>query len=81
MPKPASPEIPVAPLGCALALQHRLPEPGSPDEALLPPLSPCWKAALPLLREFTSDAARPCQPVWEALIPFVEGPAPSLSRP
>ena len=60
----------VPPLGCALAVQHRFPEPASPDDALLPPLSSCWKEALPLLREFTSDTARPCQPVLEALIPF-----------
>ena len=66
----------VLPLGCALALQHRLPEPASLDDALLPPLSPCWKEALPLLREFTADAAHPCQPVLEALVPFtVEAPA------
>jgi len=58
------------PLGCALALQHRFPEPASLDDALLPPLSSCWKEALPLLREFTADAARPCQPVLEALAPF-----------
>jgi hypothetical protein len=57
-------------LGCALAVQHRFPEPASLDDALLPPLSPCWKQALPLLREFTSDAARPCQALLEALAPF-----------
>jgi hypothetical protein len=60
----------VAPLGCALALQHRLPEPASPHDALLPPLSPCWKDALGLLRQFVADAARPCQPILEALAPF-----------
>jgi hypothetical protein len=60
----------VPPLGCALALQHRFPEPASLDDALLPPLSPCWKEALPLLREFAADPARPCQPLLEALTPF-----------
>jgi hypothetical protein len=65
------------PLGCALALQHRFPEPASLDDALLPPLSSCWKEALPLLREFTADAARPCQPVLEVLAPFAsEAQAP-----
>jgi hypothetical protein len=59
-------------LGCALALQNRLPEPASSEHALLPPLSSCWKEALPLLREFTSDLARPCQPVLNALLPFAE---------
>ena len=67
----------VPPLGCALALQHRFPEPASLDDALLPPLSPCWKEALPLLREFTTDAARPCQPVLEALAPFAEEAPPN----
>jgi hypothetical protein len=60
----------VAPLGCALALQHRFPEPASLDDALLPPLSPCWKEALPLLRAFTTDAARDCEALLEALAPF-----------
>jgi hypothetical protein len=60
----------VPPLGCALAIQHRFPAPASLDDALLPPLSPCWKAALPLLREFTADTARPCQALLEALAPF-----------
>jgi hypothetical protein len=58
------------PLGCALAIQHRFPEPASLDDALLPPLSPCWKEALPLLRAFTTDAARPCEGVLEALAQF-----------
>jgi hypothetical protein len=68
----------VPPLGCALALQHRFPEPGALDDALLPPLSSCWKEALPLLREFTTDAARPCQAVLEALAPFA-GEAQALA--
>jgi hypothetical protein len=62
----------VPPLGCALAVQNRFPEPASADHALLPPLSSCWKEALPLLRDFTSDPARPCLPVLEALAPLVE---------
>ena len=63
----------LAPLGCALALQHRFPEPASLADALLAPLSSCWKEALPLLREFTGDAARPCQAVLEALSQFTAG--------
>jgi hypothetical protein len=66
-------------LGCALALQHRFPEPASLDDALLPPLSPCWKEALPLLREFTTDSARPCQALLEALTPFAAEPPASSS--
>ena len=65
-------------LGCALALQHRFPEPASLDDALLPPLSSCWKEALPLLREFTIDAARPCQAVLEALVPFAGENSPTV---
>jgi hypothetical protein len=57
----------VAPLGCALALQHRFPQPASLNDALLPPLSPCWKDALGPLRQFVADAAHPCQPILEAL--------------
>jgi len=60
----------VPPLGCALAVQHRFPEPASHNDVLLPPLSSCWKEALPLLRAFTADAARPCQPVLAALAPL-----------
>ncbi|HOX55660.1 MAG TPA: DEAD/DEAH box helicase [Candidatus Paceibacterota bacterium] len=71
----------VPPLGCALAVQHRFPEPASPEHALLPPLSSCWKEALPLLREFTSDAARPCPPVLEALLPLAEYPSSNACRP
>jgi hypothetical protein len=62
----------VPPLGRALALQHRLPEPASLEDALLPPLSPCWKDALGLLRQFVADTAHPCQPILEALAPLVE---------
>ncbi len=58
------------PLGCALALEQRLPEPASVEDVLLPPLSPFWKEALPLLREFAGDEGRPCQPVLDALLPF-----------
>ena len=60
----------ILPLGCALAIEQRFPEPASLDDTLLPPLSPCWKEALPLLRGFAGDAARPCQPVLEALATF-----------
>ena len=58
------------PLGCALAIEKRFPEPTSLAGAFLPPLSSGWREALPLLREFTADAARPCPPVLQALVPF-----------
>ena len=50
------------------------PEPASLDDTLLPPLSHCWKEALPLLRQFSMDAARPCQAVLEALAKFDSKP-------
>jgi len=58
------------PLGCALAVENRLPEPAALKDLLLPPLSPCWQEALSLLRDFSGDPARPCQPVIEALDKF-----------
>ncbi|MBI3852027.1 MAG: DEAD/DEAH box helicase [Verrucomicrobia bacterium] len=54
-------------LGRALATEARLPEPATLDEALLPPLSHCWREALPLLRTFASDAAQSWRPMFEAL--------------
>ncbi len=54
-------------LSRAHAVQQRLPEPTLVSAAMLPPLSPSWKQALPLLREFTLDAAYPSKPVLEAL--------------
>jgi len=58
-------------LSRAHAVEQRLPEPALVNEAMLPPLSPCWKQALPLLRQFTVDAAHPCQPVLQALGAFI----------
>ena len=54
-------------LARALAIENRLPEPVSPDQALLPPLSVCWKDALTPLRQFTSDASAPWKPVADCL--------------
>jgi hypothetical protein len=58
------------PLGCALAVENRLPEPAALKDLLLPPISPCWQEALPLLRDLSANPARPCQPVLEALGKF-----------
>jgi hypothetical protein len=55
------------PLSCALAAEQRLPEPASVTDALLPPFSPLWNYALPVVREFVCNNARPCLPVLEAL--------------
>ena len=49
----------VAPLGCALAVENRLPEPASLQDALLPPLGLVWKDALSILRDFVQDASQP----------------------
>jgi hypothetical protein len=57
-------------LGCALAVENRLPEPAALKDLLLPPISPCWQEALPLLRDLSANPARPCQPVLEALGKF-----------
>ena len=57
----------VEPLGRALAVENRLPEPPSVEAALLPPLGTCWKGALPLLRTFLRDTSHTVPPVVSAL--------------
>jgi hypothetical protein len=57
----------IEPLGHALAVENRLPEPQSLEDALLPPLGPAWKEALPLVRNFLRDPAQPVRPVLNAL--------------
>jgi superfamily II DNA or RNA helicase len=57
----------VQPLACALAVENRLPEPASLDQALLAPISVCWKEALTPLREFTANAASPWKPVADRI--------------
>jgi superfamily II DNA or RNA helicase len=42
-------------LGRALAVESRMPEPASLDDALLPPLSHAWREALQPLRDFAAD--------------------------
>ena len=54
-------------LGRALAAEVRLPEPATLDDALLAPLSHCWREALTPLRGFAADAAQPWRPVMEKL--------------
>ena len=54
-------------LGRALAVETRLPEPASIEEALRPPLSHCWKDVLPVLRQFVSDSSASWQTAAEAL--------------
>ena len=55
------------PLGRALALEQRFPEPDALETLLLPPLAAAWREALPVLREYTADATKPLPPLLEAL--------------
>jgi hypothetical protein len=57
----------VEPLGCALAVENRLPEPPSLEDALLPPLGLAWNNALPLLRLFLRDTTHAIPPLVSAL--------------
>jgi hypothetical protein len=57
----------LVPLGRALAIENRLPEPGTPKQALVPPLAICWKDALAPLRQFSCDVAAPWRPLAESL--------------
>jgi hypothetical protein len=54
-------------LGRGLAVEGRLPEPAALDDALLPPLSHCWKEALSPLRAFVADTAGAWRPAADAL--------------
>jgi hypothetical protein len=55
------------PFGRALAVESRLPEPGSLEEALLAPLAQRWGAALLPLREFAEDTGSSWKPIAEHL--------------
>lgn len=57
----------VLPLGCALAVENRLPEPAQLEETLLAPLSNHWGDALLELRRLAQDPATPWKPVADAL--------------
>lgn len=57
----------VQPLARALAVENRLPEPATADQALQAPISPCWKEALAPLRQFAVEAAAPWRPVADCL--------------
>jgi len=57
----------VLPMGCALAVENRLPAPASMQQALLPPLGLAWKDALAVLRSWVEDAAQPVAPALAAM--------------
>lgn len=54
-------------LGGAMAIEQRLQDPATLDDALRPPLSHSWKNALGLLRDFVADASQPWRPVLGAV--------------
>jgi hypothetical protein len=53
----------IEPLGRALAVENRLPEPECLEEALLPPLNSAWQGALTQLRAFLRNTSHPIAPV------------------
>jgi superfamily II DNA or RNA helicase len=57
----------VLPLGCALAVENRLPEPASVQDALLPPMGLVWKDTLSILRDFVQDDSQPVAAAAAAL--------------
>lgn len=54
-------------LAKAMAVESRLPEPPTLEDALLPPLSHQWKESLDLIKGFIADANCPWQPLVNAL--------------
>jgi hypothetical protein len=60
-------------LGRALAVESRLPEPGSLDDALTPPLAAAWGAHAVAIREFHAQPAADCKGAMEALRVFACG--------
>jgi hypothetical protein len=60
----------ILPLGRALAVENRLAEPASLQDALLPPMSLGWKEALPALRAFVQDSSLPLLAIQTTLEQF-----------
>ncbi len=57
-------------LGCALAVERRLPEPVAVKDAFNPPLSHAWAEALPVLNAFLRELQSDWKPVAETLAQF-----------
>lgn len=57
----------VLPLGRALAIEGRLPEPSKFEDTLLAPLAHQWREALTPLRQFTADPTAAWKPVADCL--------------
>lgn len=54
-------------LSRALAVEHRLPEPGTLNDAFQPPLAAAWGARLAVLHDFVSQPTADTQPLVAAL--------------
>jgi hypothetical protein len=57
----------ILPLGRALAVENRLPEPAHLEEVMRAPLAHQWQAALFPLRQFAAGPSAPWKPVLETL--------------
>jgi hypothetical protein len=57
----------IEPLGRALAVENRWPEPQSLEDALLPPFGVAWKEALPVVRNFLREPSQSVTPIVSAL--------------
>jgi hypothetical protein len=70
------------PLGRALAIENRLPEPTSVKEALHGPLEHCWGEPLQSLRQFAAEAAAPCDKAMSAIQAIIASKqvCPTLSQ-
>ncbi len=66
-------------LSGALAVENRLPEPTTLEDALLPPISHCWKEALSLVRAFAGEPAHDWQSVAQVLDQFLACEAISVN--
>jgi hypothetical protein len=56
-------------------LENRLPEPGSLDDALVPPLAAVWVETVAMLRDFMSQPAAGGAELIQALAGRLGGPA------
>jgi hypothetical protein len=57
----------IEPLGRALAVENRWPEPQSLEDALLPPFGGAWKEALPVVRNFLREPSQSVTRIVSAL--------------
>jgi hypothetical protein len=65
-------------LAAALAVEHRLPEPGAMPDALRPPLALHWADTLPALRTFVQEPEADWRPVADGLSRSLTPPGAGL---